>query len=62
MSTTPRHYNEQTKGLLQQDNDSHRLPCRGCTRDCGNYSRCQGTPWRMQGDGTIAQPHHMHTP
>ncbi len=24
-----------------------RLPCRGCTRDCKNYSRCDGYPWRM---------------
>jgi len=23
-----------------------RLPCRGCTRSCRNYDRCDGRPWR----------------
>jgi hypothetical protein len=24
-----------------------RLPCRGCTRRCRNYDRCDGRPWRL---------------
>jgi len=24
-----------------------RLPCRGCTRGCGDYGRCEGKPWRI---------------
>ena len=24
-----------------------RLPCRGCTDECKNYSRCDGLLWRM---------------
>lgn len=24
---------------------AERLPCRGCTRDCPNYNRCDGRPW-----------------
>jgi hypothetical protein len=24
-----------------------RLPCRGCTRHCANYGRCDGKPWRL---------------
>lgn len=27
--------------------DNERLPCRGCTRDCPNYERCDGKPWRL---------------
>jgi len=23
------------------------LPCRGCTKDCGLRSTCQGKPWRL---------------
>ncbi len=26
-----------------------RLPCRGCTRSCKNYDRCDGRPWRTIG-------------
>lgn len=26
------------------------LPCRGCTMDCPNRSRCDGKPWRIPGD------------
>jgi hypothetical protein len=26
---------------------TERLPCRGCTRQCEYYSRCNGAPWRM---------------
>lgn len=25
----------------------HRLPCRGCTRNCSDYVRCNGKPWRL---------------
>ena len=24
-----------------------RLPCRGCTRHCKNFDRCEGRPWRL---------------
>ena len=24
-----------------------RLPCRGCTRLCKDYDRCDGKPWRL---------------
>ena len=27
--------------------EMERLPCRGCTRDCPNYSECAGRPWRL---------------
>jgi hypothetical protein len=27
--------------------DNPRMPCRGCTVDCPNYSRCDGKPWRL---------------
>ncbi|MEH6515246.1 MAG: hypothetical protein V7742_01090 [Halioglobus sp.] len=27
--------------------DHARLPCRGCTSDCANYTICNGTPWRI---------------
>jgi len=26
---------------------SNRLPCRGCTRNCNDYDRCNGKPWRL---------------
>ena len=26
---------------------TERLPCRGCTADCPNYSTCEGKPWRV---------------
>jgi len=26
---------------------SNRLPCRGCTRNCSDYERCNGKPWRL---------------
>ena len=47
MDTRVRNTSDQTSKVLQQDNDRHRLPCRGCTRDCSNYSRCNGTPWQL---------------
>jgi len=25
----------------------NRLPCRGCTRSCTDYARCDGKPWRL---------------
>ncbi len=25
---------------------SGRLPCRGCMKNCKNYSICEGRPWR----------------
>ena len=25
----------------------NRLPCRGCTPNCSDYSRCNGKPWRL---------------
>jgi hypothetical protein len=37
----------QTPGKPQHIGDSNRLPCRGCTRECGNFPRCKGKPWRM---------------
>ena len=48
MSTTARDKHGQATRILSQDNHSHRLPCRGCTRDCSNYPHCNGKPWRMQ--------------
>lgn len=27
--------------------DDYRLPCRGCTRSCTDYDRCDGRPWRL---------------
>jgi len=24
-----------------------RLPCRGCTKNCNDYNRCNGKPWRL---------------
>ncbi|MGB5717521.1 MAG: hypothetical protein WBN81_10545 [Gammaproteobacteria bacterium] len=48
MSTTARNKHGQAARVLPQGNDSHRLPCRGCTRDCSNYPHCNGKPWRMQ--------------
>ena len=27
---------------------AERLPCRGCTRDCPNYSSCDGRPWSQK--------------
>lgn len=29
--------------------EEQRLPCRGCTSDCGNFTSCQGHPWRQRG-------------
>lgn len=34
--------------ILQQSN---RLPCRGCTKDCSDYERCDGKPWRLMDYG-----------
>jgi hypothetical protein len=28
-------------------NKNPRLPCRGCTRSCTDYDRCDGRPWRL---------------
>lgn len=28
-------------------NFAKRLPCRGCTVDCTNYTACEGFPWRV---------------
>lgn len=28
-------------------NTTARLPCRGCTVSCKNYTLCDGKPWRM---------------
>jgi len=33
------------KANLQIENN--RLPCRGCTKNCNDYNRCNGTPWRL---------------
>ena len=30
-----------------QETPEKRLPCRGCTASCVNYSVCNGTPWRL---------------
>jgi hypothetical protein len=57
MNKTARDNQEQAQGVLHQVDDSHRLPCRGCTSDCGNYPHCQGTPWRMQADTRNNQTH-----
>ena len=27
--------------------ENERLPCRGCTRECLNYTVCDGRPWRL---------------
>lgn len=27
---------------------AERLPCRGCTYDCPNYTRCEGKPWLLR--------------
>lgn len=27
---------------------THRLPCRGCLRDCPNYHQCDGKVWRLR--------------
>jgi len=29
------------------DNRTNPLPCRGCTRSCTDYARCDGKPWRL---------------
>jgi len=48
VATTPKPGTHmQAPGKLQPSGDSKRLPCRGCTRDCGNYARCNGKPWRL---------------
>jgi len=38
----------QTAGKTPAYSSNQRLPCRGCIRNCANYTRCNGTPWRMQ--------------
>jgi len=48
MSTTARDKHGQAARVPPQGNDSQRLPCRGCTRDCSHYPHCNGKPWRMQ--------------
>jgi hypothetical protein len=34
---------------MQEQNKTARLPCRGCLKDCPNYQRCGGYPWRNLG-------------
>jgi hypothetical protein len=47
-STNPEHTTRaQPPGKTGNTGDSNRLPCRGCTRECGNFPRCNGKPWRM---------------
>ena len=31
-----------------------RLPCRGCTRACRNYERCDGRPWQLAVDDIVS--------
>ena len=38
------------KELSQKPN---RLPCRGCTKNCTDYERCDGKPWRLIANSTI---------
>jgi len=38
--------NETTINKQDLDRNIH-LPCRGCTRKCTNYHRCNGKPWRL---------------
>jgi len=26
---------------------NNRLPCRGYTKNCSDYNRCNGKPWRL---------------
>lgn len=33
-----------------------RLPCRGCTDNCSNYSACDGRPWRTLGSASHSEP------
>jgi hypothetical protein len=40
----------QASGKTQTYSSNQRLPCRGCTRNCANYTHCNGKPWRMQID------------
>jgi len=48
LTGTPRQNTRvQAAAKPQNPGDSNRLPCRGCTRDCGNYPHCDGKPWRM---------------
>ena len=35
------------KEVKHKENNNSRLPCRGCTRQCKNYDRCDGKPWRL---------------
>ena len=37
------------KNLYDKDNSqkSNRLPCRGCSKNCSDYERCNGKPWRL---------------
>lgn len=32
-----------------------RLPCRGCTRQCKNYDRCDGKSWRINDRKFVGQ-------
>jgi hypothetical protein len=46
-SPLPLKYTVQALAGLRQNKVNERLPCRGCTRHCGNYGYCNGKPWRM---------------
>ena len=39
-------------GQTKEENSKNypRLPCRGCTRQCKNYDKCNGKPWRLDSD------------
>ena len=39
-------------GCSHGNADNQRLPCRGCTRQCANYARCNGKPWNLHNTGT----------
>jgi len=52
MKIGARNHCYQATGVLQQSHGEHRLPCRGCTRDCKNYPYCNGTPWRSDWHAT----------
>lgn len=40
----------QVKPGTHKGNKAARLPCRGCTKNCGNYMVCEGRPWRTLSD------------
>lgn len=42
---TGQYYDEAIR--VAESDDYQRLPCRGCTRNCGYYKQCRGKPWRM---------------